>query len=128
MLADIAHVSTPSISRFENGEKDIQMSTVMNILSALGMNDKRQLIFPEEQLRRGISPVAIVFTGSDHQRTIQCGITQEALNDHYHGLHHDPFNTFKKHRESIQHEARRKYLANKIELDGSILIKTTDMW
>lgn len=39
-LAQLAGVSTPTLSRFENNEKDIQLSTVLRILTVLGMTDR----------------------------------------------------------------------------------------
>jgi DNA-binding XRE family transcriptional regulator len=43
-LAELAGVSTPTISRSENGAKDIQLSSVTSILGVLGMIDDRALI------------------------------------------------------------------------------------
>jgi transcriptional regulator with XRE-family HTH domain len=36
-LAVIADVSTPTLSRFENGEKNIQLASALAILKALGL-------------------------------------------------------------------------------------------
>ena len=36
-------VSTPTISRFEQADKDIQLSSAIAILDVLGMTDKRTL-------------------------------------------------------------------------------------
>ena len=44
-LGELAGVSTPTISHFEGGERDIQLSTVTNILGVLGMLDERVLVF-----------------------------------------------------------------------------------
>jgi hypothetical protein len=39
----------------------------------------------------------------------------------------DKLKVFKANRERIEHEARRKYLADLVESDGSVLIKTMDL-
>jgi len=39
-LAQLVGISTPTISRFEKGEKDIQISTALRILTVLGMTDR----------------------------------------------------------------------------------------
>lgn len=44
-LALIAQVSTPTISKFESGSEDIELSSVLCILHAVGMADKRMLMF-----------------------------------------------------------------------------------
>lgn len=44
-LATLANVSTPTVSRFEAGEKDIQLSSILSILGILGMTDKLDLAF-----------------------------------------------------------------------------------
>ena len=44
-LAALADVSTPTVSRFEQAEKDLQLSSMLAILDVLGMTDKRALVF-----------------------------------------------------------------------------------
>jgi Protein of unknown function (DUF1488) len=39
----------------------------------------------------------------------------------------DKLKVFKANRDRIEHEARRKYLADLVESDGSVLIKTMDL-
>ncbi len=56
-----------------------------------------------------------------------CLISYEALCDHYDGDNRDMLAVFKESRCSIEHEARRKYLAGKLEKDGSILIRSEDL-
>ncbi len=58
-LALLAGVSTPTLSRFENGEKDIQLSSVMVILTTLGMVDQRKLVFSEP--RSGTTLIGMLF-------------------------------------------------------------------
>ena len=46
-LAALANVSAPTISRFEQNAKDIQLSSALAILDVLGMTDKRTLVFTD---------------------------------------------------------------------------------
>ncbi|HBF13104.1 MAG TPA: hypothetical protein DDW49_06930 [Deltaproteobacteria bacterium] len=124
-LALLAGVSTPTISRFENGEKDIQLSTVISILKVLGMVDQRQLVFPEE--RHDFNRDVVLFRGKDGDSIIPCSISREALEDHFGGNDADPLKTFEANRVRIEQEARRKYFADHFEPDGSILIKSADL-
>jgi transcriptional regulator with XRE-family HTH domain len=126
-LAKMAGVSTPTLSRFENGEKDIQLSTVISILSVLGMNDQRRLIFPKPNEHYDSRRMVVVFTGRDSNKVIQFAISREALEDHFNSNGKDVLKCFQANRERIEHEARRKYLTNSFEGDGSILLKTGDI-
>src|SRR3990167_1365308 len=74
-LAEMAEVSTPTISRFENNAKDIQLSTIISILTVLGMNDQRHLIFPESDAYYDSMRRIVVFTGRDGDRIIRCAIS-----------------------------------------------------
>ena len=126
-LATIAGVSTPSVSRFERGEKDIQLSTIMRILTVLGMVDLRNFIFPEPNERFDSAQNRVIFTGREGDRPITCAITHDALNDYFEGVGHDPLKTFQINRQAIEHVARRKYLAGGHAPDGSILLSSADM-
>lgn len=124
-LAEMAAVSTPTISRFESGDKDIQLSTVMRILTVLGMNDQRSLIFPERKAYSASRTV--IFLGKDGDKEVVCAISDEALADHFHGDGQNPLKVFQANRENIEHQARRKYLAGNLEIDGSIFLRTEDI-
>jgi transcriptional regulator with XRE-family HTH domain len=126
-LAEMAGVSTPTISRFESGEKDIQLSTVVSILTVLGMNDERNLIFSERKERYIPTRTVVLFHGRDGDKEIICAISEEAIEDHFHGEGKNPLKVFQANREYIEHEARRKYLTGKLEPDGSVLLKTEDI-
>lgn len=67
------------------------------------------------------------FTGQDGEKKIACGISEEALEDHFAGDYKNLLKCFIANRERVQHIARRKYIARKIEIDGSILIKAADI-
>lgn len=126
-LAKLAGVSTPTVSRFESGEKDIQLSSVTSILRVLGMLDERTLNFTGSGGRYDSVRMVVLFSGTEGEKTVPCGISWEALGDHFDGDNKDPVKVFRKHREQIEHEARRKYLAGQLESDGSVLIKTEDL-
>lgn len=125
-LAILAGVSTPTVSRFESGEKDIQLSSIMGILTVLGMVDERQLVFPEPNERYNSERELVLFQSKDREKIVQCAISQEALEDHF-GDGKNCLKMFTANRERIEHEARYKYLTNRLEADGSILIRTSDL-
>jgi transcriptional regulator with XRE-family HTH domain len=126
-LAKMAEVSTPTVSRFESGEEDIQLSTVISILTVLGMNDQRTLIFSERIERYVPSRMVVLFRGQDGDKEIICAVSEEAIEDHFHGEGKDTLKIFQANREKIEHEARRKYLAGRLEADGSVFLKTEDI-
>lgn len=126
-LAALAKVSTPTVSRFENNEKDLQLSTVLALLEVLGMTDRRTLVFSDEMFSRDPSD-AIVFWGEDGDTRVRCRISREALDDHFSdGDKLKPEAAFKKHRKEIEALARRKYLSGQREPDGSVFLRTLDI-
>lgn len=128
-LAVLANVSTPTISRFEGGAKDIQLSSILNILSILGMNDQRELIFPEPNPRFDPAKMQVVFFGKDRDKKILCAISREALEDHYKSKvdSQDFLKIFLDNQSAIEHEARRKYIDGRLETDNTILIRSNDL-
>jgi transcriptional regulator with XRE-family HTH domain len=118
-LASLAKVSTPTISRFEQAEKDVQLSSVLAILDVLGMTDRRKLEFPDPAHSYDVS-TGVTFWGEDGQSRVRCRISREALDDHFEAA-------FQKHRRDIESLARRKYLLGHREPDGSVLITTQDI-
>lgn len=120
-------MSTPTVSRFESGEKDIQLSSVTGILAVLGMVDDRILMFPKSAARYDPIRMAVLFDGKDGEKPVPCAISWEALEDHFDSDHKNPAKVFGANRERIEHEARRKFLAGRLESDGSVLIKTDDL-
>ncbi|MGQ0662463.1 MAG: DUF1488 family protein [Pseudomonadota bacterium] len=125
-LAEIANVSTPTVSRFEGGEKDIQLSSALAILTVLGMTDRRTLIFPDSNPRYEDDRNRLAFDGRDGDTTIVCRIGKTALAEHtgFHG--NDMMKGFEAHRSVIEHLARRKYLSGQVEADGSVFIDRKD--
>jgi transcriptional regulator with XRE-family HTH domain len=127
-LAALAKVSTPTVSRFENAEKDLQLSSVVSILDVLGMSDKRTLTFPDEERHYESARGAVAFWGRDGTQRVLCRISREALDDHFsEGDRLKPEAAFDKHRKRIEALARRKYLSGQREPDGSVLIRTDDV-
>jgi transcriptional regulator with XRE-family HTH domain len=126
-LASLAKVSTPTVSRFENNEKDVALSSVLAILAVLGMTDRRNLVFAHEALSRDAGD-AITFWGQDGETRVRCRVAREALDDHFSdGGKLKPEAAFKKHRTEIEALVRRKYLYGQREPDGSVLLRTLDI-
>ena len=126
-LAVLAKISTPTISRFEQNDKDVQLSSVLAILDVLGMTDKRTLVFPDQEFGSEFG-MGIVFWGQEEKKRVRCGISLEALEDHFSDgdrLRSDA--AFKKYRSDIEALARKKYLLGQLESDGSILVRTNDI-
>ncbi len=126
-MANLANVSAPTISHFESGDKDLQLSTILNILGVLGMVDQRNLVFPEPREFNDRSRDSIVFRGQDGNKEVRCLISREALEDHFQSKSSNILTVFLEHRSKIEQEARRKYLENRLEADGSIMIRTEDL-
>lgn len=126
-LAALAKVSTPTVSRFENNEKGLQLSSALAILEVLGMTDRRTLVFIDDEFARDAGD-AIIFWGQDGDTRIRCRISREALDDHFsNGDRLKPEAAFKRHRKEIDALARRKYLYGEREPDGSVLLRTLDI-
>ena len=126
-LASLARVSAPTVSRFEQNAKDIQLSSSLAILDALGLTDKRTLIFTDPassyELSRGVT-----FWGEDADNHIRCRISREALDDHFSdGDRLRPEAAFRKYRPAIEALVRRKYLVGQAENDGTVLLDTTEI-
>jgi transcriptional regulator with XRE-family HTH domain len=125
-LASLAKVSTPTISRFENDEKNLQLSTVLAIFDVLGMTDKRTLKF-DEQYSRDLDD-GILFWGNDGKTRVRCRILRAALDDHFSDRGRlKPEAAFKKYRTEVDALARRKYLLGQREPDGSVEVHTSDI-
>jgi len=102
------------------------MSSALSILQVLGMNDSRKLEFPNPREKYNSSRGVILFYGVDGDKEVVCGISFEALDDHFENKK-DPMRNFTNNRDKIESEARKKYIRNLSEEDGSILIRTEDL-
>jgi len=126
-LAMLAKVSTPTISRLEQNDKDIQLSSVLAILDVLGMTDKRVLVFGDDRFSDRFGE-GVSFEGKEGEKRVRVLISREALDDHFSdGDKLRPDAAFKKYRSDIEALARKKYLLGQLEPDGSVLIRTNDI-
>lgn len=120
-------MSTPTISRFEQADKDIQVSSVFPILDVLGMTDSRTVVFPDEGFKADFDD-RINFWGQEGEKRILFRISREALDDYFSDRDQlRPEAAFKKYRKQIESIARRKYLSNESEPDGTVLIRGEDI-
>ena len=129
-LAAIADVSTPTVSRLEGGDKNIQLSSALSILEALGMVEKRLLEFSDDTVRYDDRREVILFHGESGEKDVYCAISREAIEDHFKpkgGGKPARIAAFKRHRRTIEEIAERKFRARQIEPDGTILVRSTDV-
>jgi len=125
-LASLAKVSTPTISRFEQADKDIQLSSVHSILDVLGMTDKRTLVFDDQKFEFDGDRVA--FWGEDGKKRVLCRISRQAIEDHFSDKDRlRPKAAFEKHQKQIKALARRKYSFGQLEPDGTVMIRNSDV-
>lgn len=125
-LGELARVSTPTVSRFEQAAKDLQLSSALAILEALGMTAHRTLIFPEPGERWDGTRDVVRFQAMDGSRRIDCAVSLEALEDHFRWEVDDPVAVFRANRAAIEHRIRLKYLNGRLEPDGSLLLRSGD--
>lgn len=126
-LAKVAGVSTPTLSRFENLDKDIQLSSALAILGVLGLMDERRIDFPHKSCVYLPDCRAVLFEGLSGDQSIKCLISWDALADHYDFEGRKPIEVFKENRYAMEHAVRRKCLAGALEKDGSVFIRTEDL-
>ncbi len=91
------------------------------------MVDQRRLDFPQSDPMYIPDRRVVRFYGKDGDKQIQCEISEETLDDYYQGNDKDKLKVFKDNHAAIEHEARRKYLGNRLEPDGSVLIRSSDL-
>jgi transcriptional regulator with XRE-family HTH domain len=129
-LAAIADVSTPTVSRLEGGDKNIQLSSALTILEALGMVEKRLLEFSDDTVRYDDRRDVILFRGEDGEKNVYCAVSRETIEDHFKpkgGGNTARIAAFKRHRRTIEEIAERKYRARQFEPDGTILVHSLDV-
>ncbi len=123
-------MSTPTVSRFERNEKNVQLSSVLAILEVLGMTDRTTLTFPEGRESYDWERQLVTFPANDGRNEVSCAISGEALEDHF-GAQRMERNecvaAFSSNREDIEALARRKFALNRLEADGSVLIRSSDV-
>ena len=67
------------------------------------------------------------FTAIIDEKTINCGISIEALRDHFGAYYDDPLPAFRTHRAIIQETATRLMMERRFENDGTVLIRSADL-
>lgn len=128
-LAAIADVSTPTVSRFEAGDKNIQLTSVLTILDALGMTEQSPISFPDTPGTYDEVRDVVLFPARTANGEITCAVSGETLEDHFgaKGMSRRArLLAFRTHRSQIEALARRKFLARQHEADGSILIRSAE--
>jgi len=89
--------------------------------------EHRDLRFPEKDAKFIFDRQVVAFWGQDGKTRVRCEISREALDDDFQGDDKDKLKVFQANRRVIEEEARRKYLAEDTERDGSILIRSGDL-
>lgn len=90
------------------------------------MTDQRNLIFSYEKAIYDPTRMVILFNGFDNDKIVQCAVSYEALEDHFHETNKNSLEIFKIHRQLIEQQARRKYIEGNLEANGSILLRSED--
>ncbi len=67
------------------------------------------------------------FSAVVDDKCIDCGVSIEALADHFGAYHDDPLPAFRTHRERIQATATRLIMQGRFEDEGKILIRSADL-
>ena len=67
------------------------------------------------------------FTAIVDEKSIECGISIEALRDHFGAFYDDPLPAFRIHRERIQQTAAKLINQRRFEDDGTVLIRSADL-
>lgn len=92
------------------------------------MTDQRTLVFSKLETYFHPETHVVMFKGNDGKSPITCGISLPALQDHFDiDAKQHPLQTFKANQTVILHIAKKKYLEEKLEANGMILIKTEDL-
>lgn len=122
-------MSTPTVSRFETGNRNIQLASVLAILEALGMVDHSPIEFPEKVEQYDGDRDVVIFPARTHHGDIDCAVTGEALEDRYGARgasQRARLAAFRARRSEIEAAARTRFVARQTEPDGSILIRSID--
>jgi uncharacterized protein DUF1488 len=67
------------------------------------------------------------FSAIDAGKRIDCGVSIEALADHFGAFYDDPLPAFKQNRERIQAAAAKLIAERRFEDDGTLLIRSADL-
>jgi uncharacterized protein DUF1488 len=67
------------------------------------------------------------FTAIVNEKTLECGVSMEALADHFGAFYDDPLPGFRSHRERIQSTVAKLIEQRRFEDDGRIIIRSADL-
>jgi hypothetical protein len=67
------------------------------------------------------------FSAIVDDKSIDCGVSIEALADHFGAFYDDPLPAFRSHREHIQEAATTPITQRRFEDDGTIIIRSADL-
>lgn len=67
------------------------------------------------------------FSGIVDEKCIDCGISIDALVEHFGAFYDDPLPSFRSHREQIREVAFRLITERRFEDDGTIVIRSADL-
>jgi Protein of unknown function (DUF1488)/Fic/DOC family len=87
----------------------------------------RVLEFPAPNEYYVFDREVVIFWGQDGDGRVRCEISREALDDNFRGDGQDKLKVFQANRRTIEEYARKKYLADQTEPDGSVLVGTLDL-
>ena len=108
-------------------EMDIHPFTTFIVRRVQWRLERHDLTFPAPMESCVFGRDMVLFYGQDGEACVRCAITNEALDDHFHGDGKDKLEVFRTNRQPIEQEVRRRYLAGDTELDGSVLIRSGDL-
>jgi hypothetical protein len=108
-------------------EMDIHPFTTFIVRRVQWRLEQHDLTFPAPMESCVFGRDMVLFYGQDGEACVRCAITNEALDDHFHGDGKDKLEVFRANRQPIEQEVRRRYLSGDTELDGSILIRWGDL-
>jgi transcriptional regulator with XRE-family HTH domain len=125
-LAKRAKLGVKTVERFEQGGKSVNMSAVLAILGALGMTDRRNLVF-DGSFYIDIDD-SVVFWAYDRGVQVPSRISYEALTKRRPNPKRKRTEwVFMACQHDIEAIARRKYMLRRCQADGSVLVTKEDV-
>jgi hypothetical protein len=67
------------------------------------------------------------FSAVVDEKRIDCGVSIEALRDHFGAYYDDPLPAFRSHRSRIQGAATKLITQRRFEDDGTVIIRSADL-
>lgn len=103
--------------------------SALAILDALGLVEHAMLEFPVKIQDYDRDRDVVLFPARTRDGDIDCAISGKALEDHFgaKGIsRRSRLAAFRAHRQDIEDSARQQYVSHRLELDGSILIRSIE--